>query len=148
MSSEPAVTRGAPRPAGPEPGPPVDLRRPPSAPPRPRALVSRRRALVSILVGLAIWEAVARFVVANTAFLAAPSAVAVALWRMLLDGQILYHCAISGQEFLWGYLLGSAAGVLVGTLMATSQAVHDYLDPWISAMYAAPIIALAPLVIL
>lgn len=107
-----------------------------------------RRALLSILLGLAAWELVARFVVNNPAFLAAPSAVAVRFWQMLGDGEVLYHVSVSGQEFLLGFLLGSTAGILIGTLMAISQPVHDFLDPWISAMYAAPIIALAPLVIL
>ncbi len=105
-------------------------------------------AVASIIGGLILWEVIARFVLRNPAFLVPPSTVLLRGWEMLLSGQLLYQCFVSGQEFLWGFLLASVVGILLGALMAISGTVRAYLDPWISAAYAAPIIALAPLIIL
>lgn len=52
---------------------------------------------------------------------------------------------VSGEEFVVGFIAASAAAVVVGVIMASSDWLRDFLDPWISAMYATPFIALAPL---
>jgi NitT/TauT family transport system permease protein len=52
------------------------------------------------------------------------------------------------QEFAAGFLLAAAAGVALGLLLATNDVLCDYVDPWISALYATPTVALVPLFIL
>lgn len=113
-----------------------------------KSRISRVRAWVAIILGLVLWQVIAQWVVHNNAFLASPVEVARRGWEMLRDGQLLSNAGVSGEEFLLGFVLGSAAGVLIGALMAVSDAVHDYLEPWIAALYSAPIVALAPLVII
>ncbi len=55
-----------------------------------------------------------------------------------------HHAAV---ERLWGFLLAAAIGIVLGILIATSDTVHDFVDPWISALYSTPTVALAPLFI-
>ncbi len=106
------------------------------------------RALLSLIGGLAIWEFVARVVVHNSAFLAAPSAVAVRAWEMVLDGSLIYNGWVSLQELLIGFVLGVVFGVAVGAAMVQWRGVNDALELWIAALYAAPMVALAPILII
>jgi NitT/TauT family transport system permease protein len=121
---------------------------------RPRteraSIIGSRRftEICSIITGLVIWELVARFVIHNSAFLAPPSIVAVRFWQMLLDGSLLYNGWFSFQELIGGFVLGVAAGIAIGAAMVQWKTVDHALDVWISALYAAPIIALAPLLII
>jgi len=106
------------------------------------------RALLSLIGGLAIWEFVARAIVHNSAFLAAPSAVAVRGWQMILDGSLLYNGWVSLQELLIGFVLGVVCGIAIGAAMVQWRGVNDALELWIAALYAAPIVALAPVLII
>jgi NitT/TauT family transport system permease protein len=106
------------------------------------------RAVVSLIVGMLVWEAIARFVVHNDAFLAAPSAVAKRGWEMILNGQLLSNTWVSLQELIYGFILGAIAGIAIGASMAAWKSVSDFLEPWIAGLYAAPMIAFAPVVII
>ncbi len=56
--------------------------------------------------------------------------------------------AISGIEFLIGYVVASILGIALGVGMAGSPAIKQMAQPWVSGLYATPTIALAPLFIL
>lgn len=119
------------------------------APGRPPFFKSKRvREVISVIIGLAVWEFFARVVIHNTAFLAAPSVVAVRTWQMLLDGTLLYNGWVSFEELIIGFVLGVAIGVVVGAAMVQWRVVNDGLEIWISALYAAPMLALAPILII
>lgn len=104
--------------------------------------------LISIIAGLALWEFAARFLIHNTAFLAPPSLVAVRAVQMIADGTLLYNGWVSFQELIIGFVLGVAAGIAIGAAMVQWKPVNDALEVWISALYAAPIVALAPILII
>jgi ABC-type nitrate/sulfonate/bicarbonate transport system permease component len=74
--------------------------------------------------------------------------VAVRFWQMLLDGTLIYNGWWSFQELIAGFVLGVVAGIAIGAAMVQWKTVDHALDVWISALYAAPIIALAPLLII
>ena len=103
---------------------------------------------ISILVGLLVWEAISRLVIANPLFLAAPSQVIMATLALARTGELQYHMWISAREFVIGYVIASVLGVLLGLAMASSEIRKSALQPWISGLYATPTIALAPLFIL
>jgi ABC-type nitrate/sulfonate/bicarbonate transport system permease component len=104
--------------------------------------------LCSIAGGLALWELAARFAVHNNAFLAPPSLVALRAWQMVLDGSLLYNGWVSFQELIVGFVLGVAFGIAIGAAMVQWKPVDHALEVWISALYAAPIVALAPILII
>lgn len=103
---------------------------------------------LSITGGLVLWELASRVLVANPLFLAAPSQIFAAIFRLAQTGQLWPHMAISGLEFLLGYVIASAVGIVLGFAMASSETAKNVLQPWISGLYATPTIALAPLFIL
>lgn len=108
----------------------------------------RRRALTSALVGVALWELVARFLVTGTLFFVPLTDVAAAGIEMARSGELGKHAWVSFQEFVYGIGLATAAGIPLGLAIGVSDRVRDYAQPWISGLYSTPLIALAPLFIL
>ncbi len=111
----------------------------------------RRRylaATLSVLGGLALWELISRYLVANALFLAAPSEIVVAIFRLAASGELWHHIGVSAAEFALGYVIASVLGIALGLAMASSVSVKQALQPWVSGLYATPTIALAPLFIL
>jgi NitT/TauT family transport system permease protein len=105
-------------------------------------------SVLSIVGGLLIWEAISRFGVDNSLFLAAPSQIVYAIWKLAATGELWRHIYISGIEFIIGYVIAAFLGVAIGLLMAESDRAKNILQPWISGIYATPTIALAPLFLL
>lgn len=104
--------------------------------------------LLSVAGGLAAWELTSRFLVGNKLFLAAPSQVAVAIVELSQSGELTRHMAISGLEFIIGYVIACVLGIVLGLWMASSKIAKQMLQPWVSGLYATPTVALAPLFIL
>jgi NitT/TauT family transport system permease protein len=126
-----------------------------AAPPRGRtsdvAAALRRNhlaGLLSVACGLALWEVISRFVVANPLFLAAPSQIFAAVVALAASGELWHHMGVSGLEFIIGYVIASLIGIALGLAMASSALAKQVTQPWISGFYATPTIALAPLFIL
>jgi NitT/TauT family transport system permease protein len=67
---------------------------------------------------------------------------------MFADGSIYPHLAVSGQEFLVGYGMAIVIGVPLGILMGWYGRINAVLDPFVSALYATPRIALLPLIMI
>jgi NitT/TauT family transport system permease protein len=103
---------------------------------------------VSVLGGLALWEAISRLVVANKLFLAAPTQIGAAIWKLSASGELAHHVAVSASEFALGFGIASVLGILLGLAMAESVAAKTMLQPWVSGLYATPTVALAPLFLL
>jgi NitT/TauT family transport system permease protein len=122
----------------------------PAAPRRFAAKIRRHylASFVSVAGGLALWEAVSRYLVANSLFLAAPSQIAVAIYNLARSGQLWHHIGVSSMEFVVGYVIACVLGIALGLAMAASATMKQALQPWVSGLYATPTIALAPLFIL
>ena len=104
--------------------------------------------LLSVACGLALWEVISRFVVANPLFLASPSQIFAAILSLAASGELWHHVGVSGLEFIIGYVIASLIGIALGLAMASSVLAKQVTQPWISGFYATPTIALAPLFIL
>jgi NitT/TauT family transport system permease protein len=111
----------------------------------------RRRylaATLSVVGGLALWEIISRYIVANALFLAGPSQIAVAIYHLAVTGELWHHIGVSAAEFALGYVIASLLGIALGVAMVSSATMKQALQPWVSGLYATPTIALAPLFIL
>jgi NitT/TauT family transport system permease protein len=103
---------------------------------------------VSVLAFLVLWEAVAQFGLVNPLFTSSPSRIAAAGYELFASGTIYGDLAASGLEFFAGYGLAILIGVPLGVLMGWYSRVDAALDPFVSALYATPRIALLPLVLI
>ncbi len=106
------------------------------------------KGTISIIGGLAVWEFFSRVVVNNALFLAAPTQIIAAIVHLAEDGELEHHMAISGIEFIIGYVIACFLGIALGVGMAGSPSIKQMAQPWVSGLYATPTIALAPLFIL
>ena len=106
------------------------------------------RGTVSILAVIVLWEVAARTVVKNPLFFAPLSAVGVRSVELWQAQELQAHMWTSFIEFALGFVLASVVGIAAGVVMATSAALRDFMDPWVSMLYSTPIIALGPLFIL
>jgi NitT/TauT family transport system permease protein len=103
-----------------------------------------RVALVTVL--LVLWEIAAdRWI--DITFISRPSDIVTRLGDWVGDGTLWTNSWITVQEIVYGFLLGAAAGVLVGFVLASLNFLYRVLDPFMMALYAIPKVALAPLFI-
>jgi ABC-type nitrate/sulfonate/bicarbonate transport system permease component len=121
------------------------------APPRRSFWRRNENALLGTLavaVFLAFWESAVQFGWVNPLFTSAPSRIVRTAVQMFADGSILYDLQVSGFEFAVGYGLAVLIGVPLGILMGWYRRLNAVLDPFVSALYATPRIALLPLVMI
>lgn len=100
------------------------------------------------LVGVAIaWEIAARLI-NKEIFLVSFSRVMVDVWSWLSSGEMSEHLAASGTEFVVGFGLSIALGLLLGGAMGLSATAQRVLGPLVSGLYSTPLIALTPLFVI
>ena len=102
----------------------------------------------SMLAFLAFWEASVRFGWVNPLFTSSPSRILRTAIELFADGSIFYDIEVSGYEFIVGYGMAVLIGVPLGILMGWYARVDAVLDPFVSALYATPRIALLPLMMI
>src|SRR2546423_649442 len=102
----------------------------------------------SMLIFLAFWETAVALAWVNPLFTSSPSRILRAGYEMFADGSIYPHLAVSGYEFLVGYGMAIVIGVPLGILMGWYGRINAVLDPFVSALYATPRIALLPLLMI
>lgn len=92
-----------------------------------------------------IWQIYS--LVAESPLIVGPIEVVVASVGMIQDGTLLTAAGESGLVFVTGMLAGVLLGLLVGLLIGRFRTVDVALDPYISAIYATPLVAIVPLLV-
>jgi taurine transport system permease protein len=108
----------------------------------------RGAALVSFVLTLAFWETAVRWGWISPIFLPAPSAVIESLYELAESGVLWRHVSISLVRIALGWLVGTAAGFVVGFAMGVWSLSRAIGLPFVSALFPIPKIALLPLLIL
>jgi ABC-type nitrate/sulfonate/bicarbonate transport system permease component len=117
-------------------------------PPQQRIIpLGTARAIVGFLALIFVWELIARYVFTNALVLVPLSKVWDAFLKLARNGELWKHTSVSLQEFAAGYVIAAVVGVVLGLLLATNQKLRDYVEPWVSFLYAVPLVAIAPLFI-
>ena len=81
--------------------------------------------------------------------LSAPSLILETAWEdLVVNGTLWPHIFQSSQQFFLGLGLALITGVPLGLALGLFRRLNYFLDPWLSAIYATPSIALVPLIIL
>lgn len=100
-----------------------------------------------IVVTLALWEAASGRVIAEF-WVSKPSVIGDRLLEWIRSGYLVLHLGITLQEMFWGFLVGAGAGILAGFVLGQNRFLGRLMGPLITAVYALPKIALAPLFVL
>jgi NitT/TauT family transport system permease protein len=92
------------------------------------------RGVLSIIAAGMIWEIAGRTFLSNPLFFAPLSAVFAKMQMLWQAGTLQEDILVSGQEFIIGFVLASIAGIAIGVIMASSKAICDVVDPWVSML--------------
>jgi NitT/TauT family transport system permease protein len=123
-------------------------------PGRPSRQVRRGRerllyGLIGFAVVLPVWEIVVQAGLIKRVTLSSPSLIAnAAINELFITGALWPHLFASSQQFVLGLGLALITGIPLGLALGLFRRLNFFLDPWLSAIYATPTIALVPLIVL
>ncbi len=103
---------------------------------------------IALVLAIALWQLAGSAGWVNPLFLPAPSAIAVAIYRLAISGALWHHLSYSIMRIGTGWILGTIAGVIVGFGIGLSSLARGVGITFISALFPIPKIALLPLLIL
>ncbi len=95
-----------------------------------------------------LWAALARSGLYADFIVPSPRAVADRWWQIASNGSLLRHTAVTLREVLTGLILGISAAFTLGYLIAKSRLIAYTLMPYLVALQAIPVVAIAPLLII
>ena len=105
--------------------------------------------IASLFVFVSAWQLTLTYLVpVNPFFFTKPSLIAEAFKEQIQGAKLWHDLAVSSQAFLWGFGAAVAVGIPVGLVMGWRRRVEYSLDPFLTALYASPLVALAPLLII
>jgi ABC-type nitrate/sulfonate/bicarbonate transport system permease component len=109
---------------------------------------SRYAGFVAIIVVIGLWQMAGGLSLVNPVFLPTPVSILRAMVQLATSGALWQHLAYSVVRISSGWLLGTAAGIVVGFAIGLSTLARSIGITFISALFPIPKIALLPLLIL
>lgn len=114
-----------------------------------------KRRIVNIILGciplvafLLLWEFVISSTQRNIFLFSSPSHVFNSLLENIGNGILLKDILVTGQEALYGFLLGNIVGGLIGLSLWYSRRIAELTRPYIIALGSIPIFSIAPMMIM
>jgi NitT/TauT family transport system permease protein len=106
-------------------------------------------AQISILVGaITLWQLAADYGWIDSFFWSKPSAVYATLIKFFAEGDAWTDIGFTFRSTIFGFLLGTASGSLIGLSFWWSRNYAAIAQPYLICFHSLPKLALAPLVIL
>ena len=110
-------------------------------------------APVLLVAILGLWEWAIPYFEVPQYIMPPPSAVGLALWRGLNEGLFSrggywLHSGVTIGEVLLGFVFGSGAGLILGTVISQFRLLEATLRVYLVAIQALPKIALAPIIVM
>jgi NitT/TauT family transport system permease protein len=92
----------------------------------------------------ALWEyASERWI--SALLVSKPSRIAQTMWEWTIDGTYVKNIWVTLKATLMGFGAGAIGGMMLGYITATWRRVGEVLEPFVTAFYTLPRLALAPL---
>lgn len=107
-----------------------------------------RRSLTTLIVILVAWELLGRYVLTDRLFFVPPSDVVLAAAHLWQTGELQTDIWVSFSELLEGVLVAVVFGIAAGVGLGVSQRAREYTEVYVTALYATPLVAVTPLLIL
>ena len=95
---------------------------------------------------LILWQIVGPFI--SPIFFTYPSKIAIAFYDTTVSGELPYYLAQSLEVMIYGLIIAIAVGIPLGVAMARIRWLDWALDLPINALYATPLVAVVPLLVL
>lgn len=104
--------------------------------------------ILSLVVLVGVWEAIAQAKIVVSAVFPAPSDVLLQGMRLLQDETLWMDAYVSVYEIAVGLLVAAGFGLAAGALIGSSRYIYELVEPLIYYFGAVPKIVLLPLFIL
>jgi len=102
-----------------------------------------------LAVALGAWEFTAQRGIIDSFFYSSPSAIAVRLKELLIEGvegvSLWYHLYITMLESIIGFVMGSIGGIGAGIALGRNRMLGDIFQVYIKTLNAIPRVILAPI---
>ena len=99
-----------------------------------------------VVLILIVWEIVGPFI--SPIFFTYPSRIAVAFYDVTVSGELPYYLGQSLEVMIYGLSIAVIVGIPLGIAMARFRRLDWALDLPINALYATPLVAVVPLLVL
>lgn len=99
-----------------------------------------------VLLFLLVWEAIGR--VAGSIIFPPPTEVFGAYPRLISSGVLSDALLVSMKAFFVGYGLAVVVGIALGLLLGRFELMNYLAEPFVSALYSTPRVALVPLILI
>jgi NitT/TauT family transport system permease protein len=114
--------------------------------PPPRSNRNKVIRLISVIGVLLGWEVFGRQI--EPLFMSYPTAIAVSASEMIRSGELIAALLDSLGTLLLGFFVASVIGIAIGLLIGRYRTVEAATDWLVNALYATPLVAIIPLVVL
>lgn len=91
---------------------------------------------LSLLIFLAIWQAVASYLHNHT--LPTPSAVAMVFWQAVVSGQLPYHLGVTLLRLVVSFTISMLLGSAIGIMLGRNKALNAFFDNWLVIFLNVP----------
>ncbi len=94
------------------------------------------------------WELFASSGILDPFYSSQPSKIYYDIQAFYSSGALVHHTSVTLQEALWGLLFGTLSGIGLGFLLGEVELLGTVFEPFITALYGIPKLALAPIFVL
>jgi ABC-type nitrate/sulfonate/bicarbonate transport system permease component len=115
---------------------------------RARQLIPDWLGVIGIVLFFLAWELSTRLEILNPFYFPPFSKILEKGYELFVSGAIWEHMWFSLTNFAIGFVISVVLGVLLGVPMGWYKNVSKTFDPLLSGIYATPLIALLPLIIM
>ena len=115
---------------------------------RTREVISNWLGVIGVVSFFIAWELATRFEIINPFYFPPISAILAKGYELFANGSIWEHVWFSLTNFAIGFAASVALGVILGVPMGWYKNISKTFDPLLSGIYATPLIALLPLIIM
>ncbi len=106
----------------------------------------RRLHLLAFFIFVGTWELFGRSV--SEILMAPPSKIVIAFLKLVINGELPHAILMSLQTLFVGFFISAVLGVSIGLAVGRSKTLAFIFEPFLNGLYATPLIALVPLVML
>jgi ABC-type nitrate/sulfonate/bicarbonate transport system permease component len=103
--------------------------------------------VLGVVFVLAVWEILARVGAIDSLLFSQPTAIVRAFGQSFSQNHVLDDIRVSAIELGVGLGAAIVVGIPVGIICGWNRWVFFAVDPWLTILYALPIVALAPLLV-
>lgn len=120
---------------------------------RRRQIVRRVGQLVLLLAFFGGWQLFAGdpespLTLVDEFYVSRPSIIVDIVIRWIVSGEIVLHMMTTLQETVVGFGIGASLGMATGLLLGSNKQIGDVVNPFVTAVYSIPRLALVPLFVL